>query len=369
MPNPCEYIYESITCTAVTSPVQTGSISEYIDTVNLFTPRSYAIMLEHAGTAVTVTPKLRPHQAMIESIEFETEYNIKFKIPVMAESVACTDLFGQKRTFAMAESIGLTQIVLPKVTHKYTMAEAITTVDRFFSGAKVSVSETIGVADTQFPHRYIRYTMAETANAADTMPNQYVRFRTSLSETVGFTNVFGSRTVQHAAVSESVSMADLYWFRSSEQIAWQMNTETTALSWNTNYMFDSVAQYGDVVLAAAPDGVYLLSGNTDQTVEIDASVRTGFMDFDNKNIKRMGGVFFGLRGSSLKLALEPFGAVAPSEYTMIAKTTVSPGSNRIIPGKGLASRYWRMTFSNVDGGDFDIDNIELDVASSTTRRL
>jgi len=345
------------------------AMQEYIAIADTQTCSSYARMYEAVAAADTTTTKIKLYPTLEEAITVGEDVGIEFTIPTMNEAVTCTSLFNQTRTIFVTEAIVADGPFVSSSHLKYAMSDVVTANDVYGPAYYRAITESVAATDTYVGKRLIVALVQESVNAAETLPNSYTKVVLAINESVDAADVTTNKATLNAAVAEIVGIAQSYWYRDTTQIAWQMNTETTAVNWNTNYMFDSIAQFGNTVLATAPDGVYLLSGDTDAAVAIPAKVQTGFMDFDDRKVKRMDGVYFGLQGSELKLSVEIFGGTGPSTYTMPAKTTTTPGSNRIIPGKGLASRYWKMTFENVNGGDFDIDNIELDVVSSTTRRM
>ena len=45
----------------------------------------------------------------------------------------------------------------------------------------------------------------------------------------------------------------------------------------------------------------------------------------------------------------------------------SPRNNRIIPGKALNARYWRMTLANTNGCAFEVHSLAADIALSARR--
>ena len=54
-------------------------------------------------------------------------------------------------------------------------------------------------------------------------------------------------------------------------------------------------------------------------------------------------------------------------YEMEHRDAGAPRNNRIKPGKGLSSRYWRFTFRNVGGADFQIHDVAVELARSKRR--
>lgn len=370
MPDPCEYIYEGVGLSSSFNHGQSITLDEYIATSTAQTTSTHTRMFETVGCTGLFARSLTLKNLVEEAVDLAVSNGFSLKPPIMAESIGCTNAFTFSAAVSVNEAVGLAETYGLKTSAYKVVAEAVRLTSLFRTGMTSNVAESVAAVNAFTYTPTIVKLVSESVGLSSSYPSAYVsRAAQAVRESVGVANSYTQKATTSYAVSERVSVAEMFWFRDQGQLGWQMNTETTALSWNTNFMFDSIAQYGNTVLAVAPDGVYLLSGETDDGVAIASTLKTGFMDFDDRKVKRLGDVYFGLRGSALRLAIEPFGALAASEYDMPAFTTISPGSNRITPGKGLASRYWRMTFKNVAGGDFDIDNIELDVASSTQRRL
>lgn len=370
MPDPCEYIYESVGLNTAFNHGESYTLDEYIAASNAHTTSTHTRMYETIGFTDLFSRSLTLKSYINEEVATAVSHIFSLTPPVMGESVGCANAFAFSEAVTMNEAIGLATAYTLKTYAYKTVDEAVGLDPLFELGMTNHIAESVAAVDTFTYTPTITKLVSESIGLSESYPSAYIsRAAQAVNESVGVANSHTNSASTSVAVQESVSVAEMFWFRDQGQLGWQMNTETTALSWNTNFLFDSIAQYGSTVLAVAPDGVYILDGSTDDGVNIASTLKTGFMDFDDRKIKRLGGVFFGLRGSALRLAVEPFGAASATEYDMPTFTTLSPGSNRITPGKGLASRYWRMTFKNVDGGDFDIDNIELDVASSTQRRL
>jgi len=66
-----------------------------------------------------------------------------------------------------------------------------------------------------------------------------------------------------------------------------VNTRTNAVTNYDGVQFNSLCQFGDVVLAATPDGLVALTGNTDIGTAIAAHLKTGPSDFSSPQIKRV----------------------------------------------------------------------------------
>lgn len=178
-----------------------------------------------------------------------------------------------------------------------------------------------------------------------------------------------SRTDSYPILQNSLYAADGVTYNDPEARAWVMNTETTAVSWYSNFQFESVAQAGDRTFAAGPNGLYELTGSTDEGELIEAEVITGLVDFKIAQTKRVDAFYFGYTSEGqLSLTVEtPESGVPAATYSLEQRDASAPRNSRVVPGKGLFGRYWRVTLRNVGGVDFEIHDATIDVAVSTRR--
>lgn len=152
-------------------------------------------------------------------------------------------------------------------------------------------------------------------------------------------------------------------------VAWALNTETGAAWTLSNYQFDSIAAFGGKLLAIGPDGLYELSGTTDQGEPISAEIQWGFTDFKTPNLKRLSHVYIGYTSDGpLDVTVETYGNQDPVfTYQLEERAAEVARSNRFPVGRGLASRYWRFTLSNQEGAKFRLHDMSADVSVSERR--
>lgn len=171
------------------------------------------------------------------------------------------------------------------------------------------------------------------------------------------------------AVRSTATMSSDVWYRDPSRIAWVMNTETTAMSLYDNFDFESIAQPSGKVLAVGPDGLYELAGDTDSGEPIAAATISGLDGFGTDATKRVDAMYFGYTSSGqISVDVEVHESKIPvSTYLLEQRDAGSPRNSRVVPGKGLFGRYWRMTIRNVDGADFEIHDAAVDIAVSSRR--
>lgn len=167
------------------------------------------------------------------------------------------------------------------------------------------------------------------------------------------------------AESEAATYSAVY-FKDPGRVAWVLNTESTAASWYDNFDIQSMAQVDNKVFAVGSEGVFELTGDTDAGDSIDASIRTGFMDFGNARVKRLENLYFGYISTGiLGTLLRVLDSGHPAtQFNLEQRSAGAPRNSRVVPGKGMFGRYWQIEMNNVAGADFTVYDVDIDVATS-----
>lgn len=196
----------------------------------------------------------------------------------------------------------------------------------------------------------------------------------ALASEATFLQVVGRGLLEDVAIA-----GDEPFVRNTQAVAWVMNTSTGAVSWYDNWPFTSMVEVGGKVFAAGPEGLHVLGGDKDGADLINASVQYGFNEFggydregspkENPQRKRVQALWFGYHADGvLNATVETYGqGYGPFTYEMPPREAHQPRNNRIIPGRGLNSRYWRIGIANTNGCAFEVHSVAADVAESTRR--
>lgn len=143
-----------------------------------------------------------------------------------------------------------------------------------------------------------------------------------------------------------------------EYEAYSINLATGAVTRYTEFPFDQILRFGNKHFGVRPDGIYELTGDTDDGDPIAASVKTFPTDFGVTNFKRIPYVYLmGRFGGDMEVGAQ---VNEGSEYTFPAPAIRGSGVHalRAKIAQGIKGNAWSFTFSNVDGADFDIERAE-----------
>lgn len=148
-----------------------------------------------------------------------------------------------------------------------------------------------------------------------------------------------------------------------------LNTRTQAAATHTNLAFNSLAQFAGLTLAATPQGIVALLGESDQGAPIAAHVTSGLSDLGNEHMKRVLCGYVGYRaagGMDLTLVTDQHHEYVYRLDPRQEAADLHP--SRVKTGRGVDGRYWQWTLANTDGQAFELDRLTFD-ADKLSRRV
>ena len=139
-----------------------------------------------------------------------------------------------------------------------------------------------------------------------------------------------------------------------------MHTERLSLTQYTNYPFNSFARFAGIYIGASDQGVFALTGNTDNGTLIQAIARGGITDFGTSFVKRVDRMYVGYRadGPMILRVITDEGAVRDYGLPAPRYSNAIHGAH-VRMGRGVESRYWQFELRNRNGADLSLDIIEL----------
>lgn len=146
-----------------------------------------------------------------------------------------------------------------------------------------------------------------------------------------------------------------------------MNLEDEGVTEYTNFAFNSFACFNGHYIAANGSGIYELAGDNDAGEDIDAVFRTPQEDANVPYLKRPEDCYIGAKSDDdLAVSVLIDGNV---EYEA---SNISGRSEEIVTrkskiGKGTKSRYWAVQVENVNGCDFAVETMELNLKAVTRK--
>lgn len=304
-----------------------------------------------------------------DSIVRVTDSQVAIRIINESSTVQVSDSMTSIHTNVLSSTVNVSDEITPQNLANSLLSSEVQADGYIYSGATLEhIFDTVQISDTQVTIRSTTSDYADTVTAREVLTET----RTTFEELLDAVNVDDLITfdgsVYNNELIDTVNVIGIPWAADFNAIAWVMNTETTGLSNYTNFDFTSIASHDGVVYVTSNNGVYALTNDTDDGRYIAAEVQTGFLDLGREETKRISDVYVGYTGGQLELDVETYdGPQDVYTYTMEERAADAPRNNRIKTGKGLSSRYWRFSFRNLDGADFQVYDTSAVVGVSKRR--
>jgi hypothetical protein len=134
----------------------------------------------------------------------------------------------------------------------------------------------------------------------------------------------------------------------------------------TNYNFNSMCYFNNKYLGATSDGIFELTGDTDNTTAISSTVQTGMTDFGTSLLKNIPDAYLGIDHDGYTYMKTINDHMTVSSQYEIPYSLSDIGTRRVKLAKGYRSRYWGVRVTN-SRSVFEIDSIELRPAVQSRR--
>lgn len=251
------------------------------------------------------------------------------------------------------QSVGLQRLYSESTADSVTNTGAVTQNAYLYAVPSDSVTNTLALVDS------LLYTMT----ASDTVTATEAWSGVSIIVATVSSSVTLSEVVSPAgALLNSVSDSVVFRFQlpDSDDLyeGWVVNATTFAPSRYENFGFNSFAKVGNKYLGAKSDGVFELTGSTDDGTHIDAAVLTGKMDFGSMQLKSMYNAVLGI-ASDGDMYMRVVHENSPSYTYRINIRDAAMRNARVDIGRGMALRYWQIEVYNANGADFDLESMKL----------
>jgi hypothetical protein len=178
-------------------------------------------------------------------------------------------------------------------------------------------------------------------------------------DTYSLTSLLDAAVTQLVAVQGEPPV----WDNAGETVV--VNYATSATSVYTGLEFNSYFTFGDRRYGVARDGLYELTGDTDDGAPIEATVDLGQTD-SGTTLAKLASECYIAAGSAGELYLRV--TANGAKYLYRARTSSADMQlHRVDLGKGLRANFFKLELLNTDGDDFTFDRLEFRAAATNRR--
>lgn len=133
--------------------------------------------------------------------------------------------------------------------------------------------------------------------------------------------------------------------------------ENVATTHYTSYPFDRFVRFNNINFGVGADGLFELTGDTFNGTPIISYVETANTDFEKPELKRPISLYIAGRvGADFRVTVNS-AEVQDNRYLYRPVDKTGARNYRVMFGKGIRARYLSYAFTNINGGDFVLDDI------------
>lgn len=226
----------------------------------------------------------------------------------------------------------------------------------------IFIADALGADDAAAASNHSYPTLSDEAGNADSV-TPWTSMLTSITDGAGSADSLAAQLVLNVALADAVGATAILQLGDIEYEVMVMNTKNLARSLYTSYNFNSMAEFRDAYYGAKDDGIYLLDGDTDAAANISATIKTGITDYGVGNMKRVEYAILGVSNAdTLVLKTITYDRTNGQEierwYNLLS-TNDRLRNVRVKFNRKLKSNYWQFELANKDGGDFELDFMEV----------
>lgn len=136
------------------------------------------------------------------------------------------------------------------------------------------------------------------------------------------------------------------------------NIHSRATGQYKGFNFSGMRKFGDNLLGINDEGLFLLAGDTDNTVNIDSWISTGMTDLGIQANKRLRYIYLGLETDG-DLEIDVIADEGVARTYVVPAAKVKQQRIRLPVGRDGKGTYWSFTIRNKQGKHFAIDSIKI----------
>jgi len=257
--------------------------------------------------------------------------------------------------FRVIEAIGVVSQVLPKFALAGSLLQGLSVTDLLTIYDALLIAEGLTISDSLSKVLTVEQEVVEALSTVDITTQAF----TVIAPTQESLVAEDASTLSLAAallLEESIAFIGRLPIGADEYQAWVINTDSFGVTQYTNFPFVDLTEYQGQVYGITETGLYKLSGSDDEGTPIEATIRTGDLNWGNTGEYNVPRCYLYV-GSNDELYLKTISALGGERkvywYSVVART--GDAQNRYMPlGGGVRGFRWAFELTNVDGSSLDL---------------
>ena len=321
------------------------------------------LLRESVGLDPLAEPQTTYNISLAEITAIRARMIVGFAVP-LSDVIQLASVLSDQLGLRLWEAVSLDPSVsgLGRYQKDHYESSRLSGYSEYAMGA--NAAEAIGLAGTLQGATLFDRLIEDTAAVGDTITDAPLLMQVVAHETLEITATEALQMFYAGTLSDEVQVTALYPSISGSITTWALNTKTGALTEYADYAFNSFARLGDRYMGAADDGLYELTGDTDDGRDIIAEIESGLAQISGSRFTSFRAAYLAVRGGGrFVLRLE----TGDGKVYNYAVTADHMETTKVHLGKGLRARYFSFTLISA-GQDFDLEALEF-VPIAARRRV
>lgn len=290
---------------------------------------------------------------------------------IVAESLTLSDLLDAKRTpvLVLIDTLVASGIAVSQQSAIIMLAAALAVHDRSGGALGLDMVEELSAVDAVQSRAALYAGLLTEAAISQSMT--LARTATAvIVDAPSIGDLAAAGLVATSSIADAVTVDAILYLEGIPYAAWVVSTENAVATEYRNWNFESMCRLGDRYYGASESGLFLLDGDTDDGGPIQASIRTGDLDFGSAQIKRPTEAHLGYTSNGrvvMKVVVVHEGKRTEYWYEAKAPVRGTATESRMPIGKGLASRTWQFELMNKGGAELELETLRLQMLDLSRR--
>lgn len=299
------------------------------------------------------------NEVLAEAVEVTEFVRILFS-KLIQENVDISEVVTGDFLLEIAEALVVSEVVATTITG-YNLATATCyAADQATKFFKEELTEGVDITEALTAYYQASLSITEGVDLTSAA-SQFMTVAVLVEEDVNISETVTSPVELLELITENLGAAVFIKLGDEVYQAWVVNTETAGVTEYRNYPFNSFFEEEGRYFGVSDDGIYELTGDTDEGDAIRAYIRTGFMNFGSIQEKYIDSFFLVYTGDGQLLAkaiITEEGERVEQWYTL-RQIDSGPTVERGQGAKGLISTHFEFEITNIEGADFNLQECRV----------
>lgn len=242
-----------------------------------------------------------------------------------------------------------------------SLVEALVIQDLMTLSHQLTAADVMELADS-LPMAIKAYALSDDDLAlSDTLSASLV-FVGSATDSVTFSDTQNVSLVVALNAVDGVLFAQRIPIAEDEYQMWVVNADNIGVTQYTNMPFNSISTHSGTTLGLTETGLYELSGETDDSTEIDAYMRTGHLTFGSTQNKAIDRAYLYVKSDQdlyVKTISDHDGTRHAEWYKLVVDDKDVLRTRLLRTKREVWGVAWSFQIENIDGGSLDLRGVEV----------